>query len=71
MNNRLDELFGQATDWAVPETWSAITHVQLARIKEEFSRLVIRECLSVCEQVESQENTASACHTAIERRFKD
>lgn len=44
MNNRIDELFGQALDETVPETWTTMDKEQLAKLKAKFAELIVREC---------------------------
>lgn len=45
MNERINTLFGQALDRAVPETWTTLNPAQLSKLKEEFARLLIEEVL--------------------------
>jgi len=45
MNKRIDELFGQTMDQAVPETWTTLTHGQLLMVKDKFAELIVRECI--------------------------
>lgn len=45
MNERIDNLFGQALDMAVPETWTTLDVDQLNRLKEKFAELIIQDCL--------------------------
>jgi hypothetical protein len=47
MNKRIDKLFGQALDEAVPETWTTLNPAQLTRLKEKFAELIVRECVRV------------------------
>jgi hypothetical protein len=47
MNERINELFGQALDQAVPETWTTLNPAQLSKLKEKFAELIVRECLNV------------------------
>ena len=47
MNKRIDELFGQTMDQAVPETWTTLTHAQLLIVKDKFAELIVRECMEV------------------------
>jgi len=47
MNERIDELFGQTMDQAVPETWTTLTHAQLLIVKDKFAELIVRECADV------------------------
>ena len=44
MNKRIDELFGQTMDQAVPETWTTLTHAQLLIVKDKFAELIVKEC---------------------------
>lgn len=44
MNERIEELFGQALDQAVPETWTMLTPVQLSKLKDRFAELIVLEC---------------------------
>ncbi len=44
MNERIEKLFGQALDQAVPETWTALTPAQLSKLKDKFAELIVREC---------------------------
>lgn len=44
MNNRINELFGNALDEAVPETWTTLNVQQLSRLKDKFAELIVREC---------------------------
>ena len=47
MNERIDKLFGQALDKAVPETWTTLDADQLSRLKEKFAQLIVGECIEV------------------------
>ena len=47
MNERINELFGQALDQAVPETWSKLSPEQLSKLKDKFAELIVRECAEV------------------------
>ena len=48
MNERIDELFGQALDQAVPETWTTLNPAQLSKLKDKFAELIVRECIEQC-----------------------
>lgn len=52
MNERINELFGQALDQAVPETWTTLNPAQLSRLKEKFAELIVRECVDVARQAD-------------------
>ena len=45
MNARIEELFGKALDRAVPETWTSLAPDQLAKVTEEFTRLLVTDVL--------------------------
>jgi hypothetical protein len=47
MNERIDILFGQALDKAVPETWTTLNSNQLDRLKDKFAELIVRECAAI------------------------
>ena len=48
MNNRINELFGQALDEVVPETWTTLNMMQVKLLKDKFAELIVKECLAVC-----------------------
>jgi hypothetical protein len=50
MNERIDILFGQALDEAVPETWTTLNANQLDRLKEKFAELIVQECVGIADQ---------------------
>ena len=47
MNKRIDELWGQALDKAVPETYSSLSLEQVEKIKQVFAELLIKETTNV------------------------
>ena len=47
MNERIDQLWGQALDLTVPETYSQLSHSQVLKVKQVFAELIIRECAGV------------------------
>ena len=47
MNERINELFGQALDQAVPETWSKLSPEQLSKLKDKFAELIVKETMQV------------------------
>ncbi len=49
MKNKIDVLFDQALDKAVPETWTTLDLKQLLRLKTEFANLIIEQCLQQCD----------------------
>jgi hypothetical protein len=50
MNERIDQLWGQALDRAVPETWTTLNPAQLSKLKEKFAELLVKECISTLEE---------------------
>ena len=44
MNERIDQLWAQALDAAVPETYSRLSYSQVLKIKQVFAELIVREC---------------------------
>ena len=51
MNKRIENLFEQALDEAVPETWTTLNPVQLMRLRDKFAELIVRECAGVAEEL--------------------
>jgi hypothetical protein len=47
VNERIDQLWGQALDAAVPETYSQLSHSQVLKVKQVFAELIVRECALV------------------------
>ena len=47
MNERIEKLFGQALDQAVPETWTMLNPAQLSKLKDKFAELIVKECMDV------------------------
>ena len=45
MNKRIENLFEQALDAAVSETWTTLNPVQLMRLRDKFAELIVRECI--------------------------
>ena len=51
MNERIQQLLGQAYDEAVPETWTTLSAEQLRRIYEKFAALIVQECAKRSEEL--------------------
>ena len=49
MNERIDQLWGQALDQAVPETYSQLSHSQVLKVKQVFAELIVRECVEIAD----------------------
>ena len=47
MNQRIDQLWGQALDAAVPETYTQLSHIQVLKIKQVFAKLIVKECVGI------------------------
>jgi hypothetical protein len=54
MNERIDQLWGQALDQAVPETYSQLSHSQVLKVKQVFADMIVRECLAHGKLTQSQ-----------------
>ena len=50
MNERIDQLWGQALDQAVPETYSRLSYSQVLKIKQVFAELIVRECINIVDE---------------------
>lgn len=51
MNDRIKEITGQVLDELVPETWTALGYDKIKEIQYRTAELIVRECLSVGEDV--------------------
>jgi len=47
MNERIDQLWGQALDQAVPETYSQLSHSQVLKVKQVFAELIVKDTMQV------------------------
>ena len=47
MNERIDQLWGEALDRAVPETYSRLSYSQVLEVKQVFAELIVRECADI------------------------
>ena len=69
MNQRIDQLWTQALDAAVPETYTRLSHSQVLKIKQVFAKLIVRECVQSIEKtIETNCDTDSekmGCEFAI------
>jgi len=48
VNERIDQLWGQALDAAVPDTYSRLSYSQVLKVKQVFAELIVRECSLLC-----------------------
>ena len=51
MNQRIDQLWAQALDAAVPETYTRLSHSQVLKIKQVFAELIVAECIDIVENL--------------------
>ena len=54
MNKRIDQLWSQALDQAVPETYSQLSHSQVLKVKQVFAELIVQECLDIAKNWDDQ-----------------
>ena len=69
MTNRIDELWGQALDKAVPDTYSSLSWTQVEKIKQVFSELIVEKFddILVLELVDCIGNQDKQAEQRIER----
>jgi hypothetical protein len=51
MNERIQQLAGQALDQVVPYTWTRLDYDEIQRLQEYFAQLIVRECRNVVSDV--------------------
>lgn len=56
MNQRIDQLWAQALDAAVPETYTRLSHSQVLKIKQVFAQLIVAECVAICQDTDGEDN---------------
>jgi hypothetical protein len=54
VNERIDQLWGQALDAAVPETYSRLSYSQVLKVKQVFAELIVRDCLNIAKNWDDQ-----------------
>jgi hypothetical protein len=54
VNERIDQLWGEALDRAVPETYSTLSHSQVLEVKQVFAELIVQECLDIAKNWDDQ-----------------
>jgi len=70
MNQRIDKLFGQALDKAVPETWTTLDADQLSRLKDKFAELIVQECSRIADDwVNNEDNGKNYPSDKIKQHF--
>lgn len=50
MNERIQQLAGQALDRVVPYTWTRLDYDEIQRLQEYFAELIVQECIEVVEK---------------------
>jgi hypothetical protein len=63
MNERIKELLEQCTDQHMTKPWPLID-------AEKFAELLIKECMTICEDVAERNDPAIACYYEIKRTFR-
>jgi ABC-type branched-subunit amino acid transport system ATPase component len=58
VKERIDQLWGQALDQAVPETYSQLSHSQVLKVKQVFAQLIVAECLKIAKNREDEFESA-------------
>jgi hypothetical protein len=61
MSKRIDELWGQALDQAVPDTYSSLSWTQVEKIKAVFAELIVKECADAADMYEGQSDYVGDC----------
>ena len=69
MNERINELFGQAMDESVPETWTTLNPAQLSKLKEKFAELILEDVMSICEDLGDKGMDGHYCVDAIRKKY--
>jgi hypothetical protein len=74
MNERIDQLWGQALDVAVPETYSQLSHSQVLKVKQVFADMIVRECADIAKRNSSEPDPYSEnydAQVAAERKAQE
>ena len=53
MNERIKELYGKALDKAVPYTWHNLDHVEVEKVMQELTELIVRECADIAADMQA------------------
>ena len=72
MNQRIDQLWAQALDLAVPETYTQLSHSQVLKIKQVFAKLIVEECVAQCwtvSAIEHKGTVISECSKRMRKHF--
>ena len=55
MNERIQQLAGQALDKVVPYTWTRLDYDEIQRLQEYFAELIVKECIKQVEPTQHHE----------------
>ena len=69
MNERINKLFGQALDEAVPETWTTLNPAQSSKLKDKFAELIVGECANIVADAVDHREPASTYVSKIKQHF--
>ena len=57
MNKRINELFGQALDEVVPETWTTLNMMQAKLLKDKFAELIVNDAVELVRDIMRDEES--------------
>jgi len=69
MNQRIDQLWAQALDAAVPETYTQLSHSQVLKIKQVFAELIVVECIDTVSDCSVEYCTRPQIVSEIKQHF--
>ena len=69
MNERIDQLWGEALDQAVPETYTQLSHSQVLKVKQVFAELIVQECIEMS-KLEAAHYSAQAVDAKSKQAFE-
>lgn len=72
MNERIEELLGQAKFMAEETIDRKISkNAELDAFAEKFAELIVKECMTICEDVTERNDPAIACYYEIKRILRN
>jgi len=51
MNNKIQQLAGQALDRVVPYTWTRLDYDEIQKLQECFAQLIVGECIGITDEL--------------------
>jgi len=51
MNERIQQLAGQALDRVVPYTWTRLDYDEIQKLQEYFAQLIVAECIGITDEL--------------------